>query len=732
MQTKLSINFVFLRCLARRVKASTLYTFALGAIVFLFASSAQANMPGETEASDTQAYTNPSAVKQGTLLFKSEAGFMSAPTLHTDVRFTVTGMLVRAHVKQRFQNPDGDWKEGVYVFPLPEDAAVDHMRMYIGERIIEGQIKEKQKARKEYQQAKQSGKKASLVEQERPNVFTTSVANIAPHETIVVEIEYQQVARYDAGRFNLRFPLVVAPRYIPGNSNIRVEGFAGTGWATNTDQVPDATRISPPVRKPEQGSINPVNIEIDLNAGFKLDHIDSPYHDIAISNQENNYRIHLKEGDVPADRDFVLSWQPATGKMPQAAFFKENKNGDDYALLMVLPPQQAQSQVLNREVVFVIDTSGSMGGTSIMQAKAALELALNSLKTGDRFNIIQFDSHTSQLYPASQAVLPSTLQQARRYIGTLEAQGGTEMAPALHAALMQQNAEQGVRQVIFLTDGNVGNEDALFKIIEDNLLNSRLFTIGIGSAPNSHFMSRAAKFGRGTHTHIGNIYEVQQKMTDLFQKLENPVLRDIKISWPDRVIVESWPQRIPDLYLGEPLLVSAKAGHLAGDVKMTGRIVGQDGAGQDWQANLSLNGGKDAESISVLWARRKIAALMERSVRGNEADHIREEIIETALAHHLVSKYTSLIAVDTTPARKLAEILKRRALSTNLPAGWEYKKVFGTMPKTATPAGLYLLLGGFLLIISLFRSLFRNVYLKKCRSLFVSTCTRAGIVNRIG
>ncbi|MCK5498089.1 MAG: marine proteobacterial sortase target protein, partial [Gammaproteobacteria bacterium] len=665
----------------------------------------------------------PSEVKQGSLLFKNVQGstrnYTQAPTLDTDVHIQITGMTARATVKQNFHNDSADWKEGIYVFPLPENAAVDQLRMHIGERIIEGQIKEKQQARKEYQQAKASGKRASLVEQERPNIFTTSVANIGPYENIVIEITYQQTIRYSDEVFSLRFPMVVAPRYIPGK--MVVSGFEGTGWSVNTDQVPDASKITPPVLNTEQDSehrsINPVKIKIDLDAGFLLSHIDSPYHQINIGiPDKTRYSIQLQNKQVPANRDFVLVWQAEPENSPKAALFTEEKGSDIYSLIMLMPPTSETASVLHREVIFVIDTSGSMSGPSIVQAKQALNLALTRLKPGDRFNIIQFNSYTDKLFHFPQPVSHHALRQAQQYVDNLEAQGGTEMAPALRAALLKQNnhvddKNADVRQIIFLTDGSIGNEDALFSIIQSQLGDSRLFTIGIGSAPNSHFMNRAAKFGRGTHTYIGNVSEVQTKMETLFTKLESPVLTNIHIQWPEDCAnqncgIESWPQNIPDLYLSEPLLISTKSVTLPESLTIKGEI-----AGKKWQASLNLKGGQKDSGIPVIWARKKIAALMDQmsqnqNTEGDKAEELRNNIVETALEHHLVSKYTSLIAVDVTPARTREALLKSHALPVNLPAGWDYNKVFGHMPTTATNAtvafmsGLLMLFAGMILLFT--------------------------------
>ena len=380
-------------------------------------------------------------------------------------------------------------------------------------------------------------------------------------------------------------------------------------------------------------------------------------------------------------------------------------------MIMLLPPAGEISPVLHREVIFVIDTSGSMSGPSIVQAKQALNLALDRLKPGDRFNIIQFNSYTDKLFHFPQPLSHHALRQAHHYVDSLEAQGGTEMAPALRAALLKQGNNTNeknydVRQVIFLTDGSIGNEDALFNIIQSQLDDSRLFTIGIGSAPNSHFMHRAAKFGRGTHTYIGNVSEIQSKMETLFSKLESPVLTNIHIQWPENCIVESWPQNIPDLYLGEPLLISTKSDSLPESLVITGQI-----AGETWSAALNLNGGQNDSGIPVIWARKKIAALMDQmsqkqNTKGDEAGDLRKNIIETALTHHLVSKYTSLIAVDVTPARIKEALIKSHALPVNLPEGWDHKKVFGQLPATATNAtfaflsGLLMLFAGLLLLLT--------------------------------
>ena len=658
--------------------------FAVGLIVSLALALAIFIVSTQAEAAESNAGPG-----QGTLMLQSADGVapVAAPLLFTDVDIVVSGMTARTTVTQRFSNPTTEWREGVYVFPLPEKAAVDHLEMKIGQRRIEGQIRECGEARAAYEQAKTEGRKATLVEQERPNVFTTSVAHIGPGEDVTVTIEYQETLRYDTGAFRLRFPMVVTPRYIPGS--IAVEGEPGTGFGVNTDQVPDAERITPPVVHPDGGFINPVTISIALNAGFALAKIDSPYHRIDVSESaDHRYAITLANGPVPANRDFELVWTPDVAAAPGAAVFTEHKDGKTYALAMIVPPAPAAGSAAPRsprEAVFIIDTSGSMEGTSIRQAKQALQMALDRLSPGDRFNVIEFNSVTKALFGAPVPVDHNTIAKARTFVAALRARGGTEMKPALEAALTDDAAPGFVRQVVFLTDGAVGNEGELIQLIRARLSDRRLFTIGIGSAPNSFFLTKAAQYGRGTFTFIGDVREVAEKMGALFTKLESPVLTDISIAWPGKT--EVWPREPGDLYAGEPIVVVAQTDAPDGSVTITGMR-----AGVPWSARVPLSAGAFEPGIGVLWARAKIEALTD-ALRGGESEmDVRKAVIEVALAHHLVSTYTSLVAIDVTPTAPPGTASGKSALPTNLPEGASFEAIFGGA-QTATPATLHLLLG---------------------------------------
>ncbi len=403
--------------------------------------------------------------------------------------------------------------------------------------------------------------------------------------------------------------------------------------------VEDAARIVPAVLRPDEGSapINPVSLRVSLEAGVPVQKVESAYHRIGVRKSgETRHQITLA-GENFANRDFELAWTLAPGREPAAALFTEKKGDRHYGLLMVVPPaQERRGPALPREAIFVIDTSGSMHGASIAQAREALELAIRRLSPADRFNVIEFNSTARALFGEARPADAGNIDNAVRWVRELRAQGGTEMAKALDLALDGKAHEGRIRQIVFLTDGAVGNEDRLLRMIRERLGDSRLFTVGIGSAPNSHFMSKAAQFGAGSFTYIGRIEEVKDRMNALFSKLESPVLKGLTVDWGASKGVEAWPRAVPDLYLGEPVMVLFSADSVADEIKVAGLVA----------RNTPL---AEAGGLGTLWAREKISHLMDALRGGTPEEEVRPGVLKLALDHHLVSKYTSLVAVDKTP-----------------------------------------------------------------------------------
>ena len=651
----------------------------------------------------------PNQVQSGSLLLRMANGYSIATQLNTDVRMEISGLVARVSVRQEFRNSSKDWVEGIYVFPLPDTAAVDRMRLHIGERFIEGEIQEKENAKKIYDAAKKAGKKASLVEQQRANLFTSSVANIAPGELVVIEIEYLEDVRYEAGQFSIRFPMTVTPRYIGGSA---LPDKMGNGWAPDTDRVPDASLITPP--QVTRSAAHQLSLTALVNAGTPLEIIASRYHPVNVVEDKKHYEVSLRSGTVAMDHDFELVWRPVRSSAPRAMSFVETVDGTPHYLLMVMPPDQENVPAAGfpRETIFIIDTSGSMHGVSIQQAKQAVQLALQRLQANDRFNVIEFNSVTTALFNDSKAVTNANIKQAVNFVQNLQANGGTEMRPALIRALDSPPSEAHLKQIVFITDGSVGYEDEMFSMIEKRLGATRLFTVGIGSAPNSLFMRKAAEAGRGSYTFISALHEVQEKMDSLFKKLEQPQVTDIEIQWPSGTAVDSYPSVIPDLYLGEPVVVKVAA---SGDFRPDDfiRVSGNSLAG-GWSADLPVRAATDSAGVAALWARARIAALMDSERQHPDPDQLRSAIVDTALNHHLVSKYTSLVAVDKTPVRPSSEALKSEQVPNLMPYGQSANAIFG-FPATATDAPSLRMVGVASLLIALLLWMSQELRLKRRR-----------------
>lgn len=560
-----------------------------------------------------------------------------APVLGTTVQVHVAGVVARTRVTQVFANPTQEWMTGTYLFPLPDGAAVDALRLVVGDRVTEGEVQETAAAQATFEAAAREGRTASLLDQVRPGLFTTSVANIGPGESIEVEIEMQQVVRYERGRFVLHFPMLAAPRFAPASLARGAErGIVATAAWHAEPAIPEPPLAFRPV--------NPFAFHVDLVPGFPLGRVGSPTHPIAAvaDRAQKRWAVDLAAGFAFADSDFVLEWVPAVGRAPRAVYFSEEVDGERYALLMMMPPDDGEALEgrLPRETIFVVDTSGSMEGEAMEQARRALHLALARLVPGDWFNVIGFDSDTVTLFPDSVPADPAAREEARRFVAGLAADGGTEMLPAIERAL-QGGVTRGdlVQQVIFVTDGQVTNEAQILRFLPQGLGGRRLFTVALGTAPNVAFLRRAAELGRGSFTHIPGLGQVTAGMAELFARLEAPMLRQIEIAWSDPA-AEAWPARVPDLYLGEPLVVAARLRD-AGAMSAAGLH-----SGGAWREELPAATEIVGAGLDKLWAGRKIAALMDGREEGADAETVRREVIALGLAHHLVTPYTSLVAVD--------------------------------------------------------------------------------------
>jgi Ca-activated chloride channel family protein len=596
-----------------------------------------------------------------------------APEVATELDIQVRGMVARAQVRQRFTNPSAERVEAIYVFPLPENAAVDRFELTAGHRRVVGQVQERRTAQRTYQQARDEGRTASLLAQARPNLFRVAVSQLEPGAEIIVDLGYVELARYDRGDFHLRVPLVAAPRFTPPAPT--------TANATTTTA---RAAIAPAADPALPAAARPVRLAATVDAGVELADLWSSSHALTRRRVSSHvWHAELAAGRVPADRDLELAWRPKRSSLPRVARFEEEVAGERYVALFVLPPApEASGTPIARDLVIVLDRSGSMGGTSIVQAKRAVDAALAKLAPHDRFNLVRFSDRAEALFDDVVPADSRAVAIAREWLAGVAAGGGTNLLAAIELALTGTVDAGAVRQVLFVTDGCVGNESELFATIERRLGASRLFTVGIGSAPNSYFMSRAAALGRGTHTYIGRVDQVEAQIEALFAKLERPVVADLEVEWGDPR-AEMLPARTPDLYLGEPLVVLARLVDPEAPVAVRGRS-----AEAPFEVALPAAAPTPAVGLAKLWARRKIDAL-EAAMRepGAERDQLRAELVGVALEHGLVSRHTSFVAVDDQPSAPGPPQAKR-TVPTLVPAGWATP---GDLPQGGTPARLLLL-----------------------------------------
>lgn len=645
-------------------------------------------------------------VTEGSLVFRSPFSgrheFM--PLQHTEVDIDVRGLVAAVTVSQAYANDTAQALEAVYVFPLSHQAAVYDMEIRVGDRVICGLIREREEARRTYEAAKREGRRAALVEQERPNVFTASVAHVMPGDRVDVKIRYVEPLAWDGGRVRLVFPMVVGPRYVPGGP---LGTASGAGWAPDTDAVPDASRITPPVRHPGARAAHEVALRVRLDPGVPLAEVVSPSHPIAVREEGSGVAtVTLAAERTLPNRDFVLELRREESAQARAALFlsREEQGTETHFMLVAYPPsEQAASERPPLEMLFLVDRSGSMEGTSLEQAREALLQALGRLRPDDRFNLVAYDDRFYSFRPAAIAADADGLDAGRRFVRKLRAGGGTEMPPALEHLLAMPAADGALRYVVVLTDGCLGNEDQIFTALEGRLGSARLFVVGIGSAPNHHLAARMAQFGRGSFSHIADVSEVGERMGRLLDRIESPVLADLTLSWQGVEARDVFPGRVPDLFLAQPLVLYGRF-----DGPPRGSVVLEGSAGEDrYREEVTLAAEPPAfhPGITTLWARQHVDEQMDgwrRAASDEERLAARRRIVEDALRYRLVTRFTSLVAVEEVVVNPDAA-LRQVAVPTELPHGWNADAVFGGNPAGGTAdlfleaLGAALLLSGLLL-----------------------------------
>lgn len=568
----------------------------------------------------------------GTLIAGSGDEAVELPLLALEVNVDVTGLMARGSIVESFRNTTGRTIDAVYVLPLPERAAVDTLVMQIGARRIVSVVEEKRRAEALYDAARANGQKAALVAQERPNLFTTRVANVNAGETVLVAIAWFEEVTYRGGEFETGVPLTYTPRYAPAQA-APAEGALPAAF------VPAAAAAAPRA-----------TLHASIDAGVPLEAVFSPSHTVDVVLHGATARVAPRTNPVAADRDFVLRWRPQRGAGPGATLFVEDRPEGRYGLLMLVPPAERPSApTFATDTLFVLDISGSMEGPSLFQAKAALEAALARLRPQDTFGLLAFNTGVVAFADGLEPAVDAAKRRAHGFIEGLAATGGTEVLPALEIAMQRMALRDGSRpgRIVLITDGAVSNEEEIFTTVAQKLGDVRLHVVGIGAAPNRFFMRRLARSGGGLAEFIGAPDGVAERIDGLFARIERPMLTDITLEWNGAPPDETYPDRIPDLYADEPLFVSFKLGpgHPGAHAVLSGRAA--DRAVQitvPADANAAVNSG-----VAVRWARANVEAQLEKLDQGADVEQVKAAVVGVARTFHLVTPWTSLVAVEQVP-----------------------------------------------------------------------------------
>jgi Ca-activated chloride channel family protein len=629
-----------------------------------------------------QAGTQPGA---GSLQMLSKDGAVTSlcPLKHTEVRGRVSGFIARVTVTQVFENPAKEKIEAVYTFPLPQDAAVDDMTIKVGDRIVRGVIRKKEEARAIYEQAKSTGHVAALLDQERPNIFSQAVANILPGESVSVTISYVEMLHYEDGAYEFVFPMVVGPRYIPGQPI----GQQGGGWAPDTNKVPDASKITPPVAVPGTRAGHDISLELAIDAGVPIEDLSSKSHEIEVEHTGAHSAIaRLANLDEIPNKDFILKYNVAGGEIDDAILLTPGaKSKGGYFTLILQPPARiADSDVTPKELVFVLDTSGSMSGFPIEKAKELIRHALDDLRPGDTFNLITFAGDTRILFPEPVYPTAQNLEIAKRFLDGRSGGGGTEMMKAIRASLAPSDAQDHVRIVCFATDGYVGNDMDIIGEVQKHP-NARVFAFGIGTAVNRFLLDGMARAGRGAVDYVTLAEKADEASKRFYERVHSPLLTDVSVAWNGLPVEDVYPRQIPDLFSGAPIIISGRfTGPAAGTLTIRGNRAGSSYA-RDVAVDFS-KASPEHDALAGFWARQRIDDLMSQDWNGMQnaqpKPEVQQQITQLGLDFHLMTQFTSFVAVEervvTTDGQP-----RTVQVPVEMPEGVSYEGVFGNEEKDA-------------------------------------------------
>ncbi len=615
-------------------------------------------------------------VTQGTLQSVDPNGKVKAvcPLKHTDVKAQISGFLSRVTVTQEFENPFAEKIEAVYTFPLPQNAAVDDMTMLVGDRTVRGKILRREEAQAVYEAAKNNGQTASLLDQERPNIFTQSVANILPGEQIKITISYVETLKYEDGSYEFVFPMVVGPRYVPGAAT----GAQGNGFAPDTDRVPDASRITPKPPPPGMRAGHDISIDITLDAGVPIDAVNAKTHEVLLERPDiRRAHVTLKDQETIPNKDFILRYDVAGQKINDALLTHSTGHSGFFTLILQPPERVTVEDVTPKELVFVLDTSGSMSGFPIEKAKETMKLALDNLYPYDTFNLITFSGDEHILFPEPVPATKENLEKAQAFLESRQGSGGTEMMKAIKASMDPSDKQDHVRIVCFMTDGYVGNDMEIISEVQKHP-NARVFAFGIGGSVNRFLLDNMAKYGRGEVEYVGLNDDGSAAAKRFHERVRNPLLTDLSVDWNGMPVSDVYPKMIPDLFSAKPVILTGRyAGNGKGVIRLRGKMSGRDFVRE---IPVDFSSTEQHDVLATLWARTRVDDLMGQDMNGAQQgtmkDELKQAITQLGLDYRIMTQFTSFVAVEEMIVTDGGQP-RRIDVPVEVPEGVDRNAVFG-------------------------------------------------------
>jgi Ca-activated chloride channel family protein len=589
----------------------------------------------------------------GRIIGTADGQTFDLPLLNSHYQVDIQGDMASVTLTQTFANPATLPMRAEYLFPLNQHAAVYGMEMEIGDEVITAQIRKKKEAEQVFAQAETAGKSAVLLTQHRPNMFTQKIANLMPGQPVSVTLSYVQSVPKIDGEYQLILPMVVGPRYQrklpPPDVVATLEEHAEMSigeWSL------EPAPLHPPVAGvslPSHIAHERVSLDLLLESPLPIHYLTSDTHALAQDEQETAFRAEFADGQVIDNADLVIRYQLGGETTLAGILTHPNGSGGGTMSVMISPPMDlSTTQPQPRELVFLLDTSGSMRGAPMEASKRFMTSALNGLRPTDHFRILTFANTTQQYNVAPVAADPAAVAQAIDYVGHIRAKGGTEIDQAVHAAFSTTPLPGALRIVVFLSDGYIGDEATVLKTIRAQIGDARIYAFGVGGSVNRYLLDAMADEGGGYARYIDPTKPASETAETLARDLKSPVLTDLTIDWGDADVTGQTPARLPDLFHGNSLRVLAQYANTANTtIQVRGKQNGRDVV-LPISADLTRNVPTPrARALPLIWARTRIADLERtRAVGGGSPAQIDAQITELGLTHRLQTRLTSFVAVS--------------------------------------------------------------------------------------